>query len=172
MTNATECRGRFPWRVILAGIVLPVLLVATGLLLVAPSGAETVPPPAAATYVGAGTCASCHAAETRAWEGSHHALAMQHADESTVLGDFDDATFEKDGVTTTFFRKDDDFVVRTDGPDGSLQDFKVLFTFGVTPLQQYLVALPGNRLQALTTAWDTRPAEDGGQRWFHLYPTR
>jgi len=170
VNDATERRGRFPWRVILAGTLLPVLLVAAGLLFAPPSGAETPAAPAAATYVGAGTCATCHATETRLWEGSHHDLAMQHAEETTVLGDFDDASFEKDGVTTTFFRRDGDFFVRTDGTDGSLQDFKVLFTFGVSPLQQYLVALPGNRLQALTTAWDTRPAEDGGQRWFHLYP--
>ena len=42
--------------------------------------------------------------------------------------------------------------------------------FGVTPLQQYLVALPGGRYQALGIAWDSRPKRDGGQRWFHLYP--
>lgn len=170
MNDATGYSRRLPWRVILAGILVPVLLVIGGLLLAPDSEAETPPALAGATYVGAGTCASCHAAETALWEGSHHDLAMQHADANTVLGDFDDATFEKDGVTTTFFRRDGDFIVRTDGPDGSLEDFEVLFTFGVTPLQQYLVALPGGRLQALTTAWDTRPAEDGGQRWFHLYP--
>jgi tetratricopeptide (TPR) repeat protein len=170
VNDATGYSRRLPWRMILAGTLVPVLMVVAGLLLAPGSGAETAPTLAGATYVGAGTCASCHATETALWESSHHDLAMQHADENTVLGDFDDASFEKDGVTTTFFRKDGDFVVRTDGPDGSLEDFEVLFTFGVTPLQQYLVALPGGRLQALTTAWDTRPAEDGGQRWFHLYP--
>src|SRR5262249_40003548 len=45
----------------------------------------------------------------------------------------------------------------------------IQYTFGLTPLQQYLVALPGGRLQALATAWDARPQEAGGQRWFHLY---
>jgi hypothetical protein len=38
------------------------------------------------------------------------------------------------------------------------------------PLQQYLVEFPGGRLQALSLAWDTRPQEAGGQRWFYLYP--
>ena len=46
----------------------------------------------------------------------------------------------------------------------------MLYTFGISPLQQYLIAMPGGRLQALSIAWDTRPKEQGGQRWFHLYP--
>jgi tetratricopeptide (TPR) repeat protein len=62
-------------------------------------------------------------------------------------------------------------VVRTDGPDGKLADFDVKYTFGVYPLQQYLIDFPDGRLQALSIAWDVRPKKDGGQRWFHLYPT-
>ena len=60
--------------------------------------------------------------------------------------------------------------MRTDGPDGKLADFEIRYTFGVEPLQQYLIELPGGRLQALGIAWDARPKKDGGQRWFHLYP--
>jgi len=95
---------------------------------------------------------------------------MQHADEQTVLGDFGDRHFEFDGVRSTFTRRDGRFIVHTDGPDGRLADFEVKYTFGVEPLQQYLVELPGGRLQALNVAWDARPAEAGGQRWFRLYP--
>ena len=47
---------------------------------------------------------------------------------------------------------------------------RIKYTFGVSPLQQYLVEFPDGRLQALPIAWDTRPMEQGGQRWFHLYP--
>ena len=61
-------------------------------------------------------------------------------------------------------------MVRTDGPDGKLADFEVKYTFGVTPLQQYLIEFPGGRLQSLGVAWDTRHEAEGGQRWFHLYP--
>jgi tetratricopeptide (TPR) repeat protein len=95
---------------------------------------------------------------------------MDVADEETVLGDFDDATFTHYGVTSTFFRRDGKFFVRTDGPDGELQDYEIIHTFGVRPLQQYLIEFPGGRLQALSLCWDSRPAEEGGQRWFHLYP--
>ncbi len=61
-------------------------------------------------------------------------------------------------------------MVETDGPDGSMQTFEVKYTFGLEPLQQYLIEFPDGRLQALSIAWDTRPKEQGGQRWFHLYP--
>src|SRR5580765_3140887 len=43
-------------------------------------------------------------------------------------------------------------------------------TFGVYPLQQYLIEFPDGRIQALSIAWDARPKAEGGQRWFHLYP--
>jgi predicted CXXCH cytochrome family protein len=125
---------------------------------------------ATATYVGGQACGTCHPRETERWQGSDHARAMQPANHTTVLGDFDHATFEKDGVTSTFFRRDGDYFVRTDGPDGQLQEYKIAYTFGVDPLQQYLVAFPNGRYQALSIAWDTRPAIEGGQRWFHLYP--
>src|SRR6516165_2968069 len=123
-----------------------------------------------ATFVGAQACAGCHTAPFDAWKGSHHALAMQKATETTVLGDFADTKLEHFGVATTFFRDGDRFMVRADGPDGSLHDYPIAYTFGVYPLQQYLIAFPGGRLQALGIAWDSRPKEQGGQRWFELYP--
>ncbi len=123
-----------------------------------------------ASYVGRQTCAGCHAEQARLWQGSHHDLAMQEANEGTVLGDFLGAEFRKDGVVSRFFRQDGRYLVRTDGPDGGLADFEIKYTFGFTPLQQYLVELPGGRLQALSIAWDSRPKEQDGQRWFHLYP--
>jgi tetratricopeptide (TPR) repeat protein len=122
------------------------------------------------TYVGEQRCASCHAEEAAAWSHSHHALAMQPANDSTVLGDFKDAQFRKDDVTSSFYKKDNQFYVRTDGPDGRLQDYAIPYTFGVYPLQQYLVPFPNGRLQCLGITWDSRPRDDGGQRWFHLYP--
>lgn len=121
-------------------------------------------------YVGAQRCAECHATEYRHWQDSQHAKAMQPATEQTVLGDFNDASFTYAGITSTFFRRDGKFMVRTDGPDGSLQDYEIAYTFGVYPLQQYLIGFPDGRYQVLGIAWDSRPKEQGGQRWFHLYP--
>ena len=96
--------------------------------------------------------------------------AMDHATDKSVLGDFSDATFDYYGVKSRFFRKDGKFFVETDGPDGKLAVFEVKYTFGIDPLQQYLVEFPDGRLQALSLAWDSRPKGQGGQHWFHLYP--
>ncbi|WP_407181552.1 cytochrome c3 family protein [Bradyrhizobium sp. STM 3562] len=95
---------------------------------------------------------------------------MQHASATTVLGDFDNANFDYYGIQSRFFKKDDKFFVETDGPDGKLATFEVKYTFGIDPLQQYLIEFPDGRIQALSIAWDSRPKDRGGQRWFHLYP--
>src|SRR4029434_1598389 len=98
-----------------------------------------------------------------------HARAMQVASETTVLGDFADRRFAYGAVTSTFFRREGRFMVRTDGPDGKLTDFEIKYTFGVRPLQQYLVELPGGRLQALSLAWDSRARDASGQRRLHRH---
>ena len=168
---------------LIAGVLAAVLLIAVATYLgyarqgespPAPSPvavpAATVAPLPAPEFVGRAACAGCHTEQDKLWQGSHHDLAMQEANEATVLGNFADAAFKKDGVESRFFRRDGRFWVNTDGPDGKLADFEIKYTFGFTPLQQYLVELPGGRLQALSIAWDSRPRERGGQRWFHLYP--
>jgi predicted CXXCH cytochrome family protein len=133
-------------------------------------------PPAApaelepARYVGGQVCAACHETEAALWRGSHHDLAMQAADEAAVRGNFESAELVHAGVVSTFSRGASGFVVRTDDGGGALADLPVSHTFGVEPLQQYLVPYPGGRYQALGLAWDTRPADEGGGRWFHLYP--
>jgi Tfp pilus assembly protein PilF len=124
----------------------------------------------APAYVGAQACMSCHAGEYEAWKSSDHALAMQHANAETVLGDFGNAKVTYNGIASTFFQRDGKFFVNTDGPDGKLYDYEIKYTFGIRPLQQYLIEMPDLRLQALSIAWDSRPKDQGGQRWFHLYP--
>lgn len=123
-----------------------------------------------ARFVGGDVCAGCHETEAALWRGSQHKHAMDHATETSVLGNFDNASFEYYGVSSRFFRRDGKFLVETDGGDGKLAIFEVKYAFGVDPLQQYLVAFPDGRLQALPLAWDSRPKERGGQHWFHLYP--
>jgi tetratricopeptide (TPR) repeat protein len=64
-----------------------------------------------------------------------------------------------------FFRRNGAFLVETQGPGGEPGEFEIAYTFGVEPLQQYLVPFAGGRLQALTIAWDTQR-----RAWFNLYP--
>ena len=121
-------------------------------------------------FVGSNKCQSCHESQFRDWQTSHHQAAMQIATEDTVLGDFSNATFDYFSTRTEFLSIDGEYIVRTENASGELQDFEVTHTFGVEPLQQYLVEFPSGRKQALPFLWDTTPASEGGQRWFHLYP--
>lgn len=131
--------------------------------------------PAAARF-GSGeqdTCVSCHPGVVQAWRGSDHARAMQHASIVTVLGNFDNVTLTHSGEQMLLTQNGNTFHAATsnDAAPGATQSFKVLYTFGVTPLQQYLVETENGKLQALPWAWDARATSQGGQRWFHLYDT-
>src|SRR5262245_27793272 len=143
-------------------VVLSLVVLAGAGWLAATWWLRPAPAPAAAIYVGRQVCAECHRRQAETWRGSDHDLAMQPADRGTVLGDFGAAS-------STFFWRDDKPFVRTEGPTGQIGEFEVAYTFGVRPLQQYLMPLSGGRYQALNLAWDTRPRTDGGQRWFDLY---
>jgi predicted CXXCH cytochrome family protein len=157
--------GRQPGQVL--GLVLGVVL------LISTSGCEkstvSTTDEAPATFMGSSACADCHAEQHRLWSDSHHAMAMAEASPTTVLGDFSDARFSLHGFETGFSTGEDRFVVTTEGEAG-VDSFPVRYIFGVEPLQQYLLGLPGGRLQALAIAWDTRDVASGGQRWFHLNP--
>lgn len=95
---------------------------------------------------------------------------MQPALGDTVLGKFNGSTVRDGRLSATFLRRGTEFIVRTAGPGGAVHDYRIAFTFGVYPLQQYLVPTRGGRLQALGVAWDSRPKSAGGQRWFFLFP--
>jgi predicted CXXCH cytochrome family protein len=160
-------------RIWIGAVAAAVVVAAVGLayeLSKGSSGAASVAETPAA-FVGTETCAGCHRAEAEGWRSSQHAQAMDHTTDKTVLGDFNNTSFDYYGVHSRFFRRGGKFLVDTDGPDGKLATFEVKYTFGVDPLQQYLIEFPDGRLQALSIAWDTRAKEQGGQRWFHLYPS-
>jgi tetratricopeptide (TPR) repeat protein len=116
------------------------------------------------TYVGDKSCQSCHQKEYNLYLTSDHYRAMMPATDTTVLGDFNNKQFTADGVTSRFFKKEGKFFIHTQGSDGRYDDFEVLYTFGFKPLQQYLVAFPGGRLQATRVSWDVEK-----KRWFHQY---
>ncbi|MFY0652061.1 MAG: tetratricopeptide repeat protein [Cyclobacteriaceae bacterium] len=116
------------------------------------------------SFVGEQRCVECHQDQYHDWEGSHHAFSMQPASSSNVQGNFDNAIFEKDGITYKFIKRDEKFWVNTKGEDNQYKDFEIQYIFGTYPLQQYLVELSRGRMQALETAWDCKK-----KKWFHLY---
>lgn len=128
------------------------------------------PAPKPATFVGSESCGTCHPEQLARWRTSHHARAMEPASETTVLGDFADSALTHSGINAHVFRHDRRFAFSAEGADGALHDFEIAYTFGVDPLQQYLVPFPGGRMQATSFAWDTRRKAEGGQRWFDLHP--
>ncbi len=116
-------------------------------------------------FIGSETCKSCHQQEFSEWQNSHHDLAMQLADSTTVLGDFNNTVFKSKGINYRFFKKAGKYYVNTEGEGGEYQDYKIANTFGVTPLQQYLIDFPNGKKQCLLVAWDAKK-----EKWYDLQP--
>lgn len=94
---------------------------------------------------------------------------MRVANSESVLGDFDDVSIPYFDTSARFSVRNGRYFADVQDSTGEQKEFEVTHTFGVSPLQQYLVEVPGGRKQALQFAWDTRASEVGGQRWYHLY---
>ncbi len=135
-----------------------------------------------AKYVGSDGCIRCHQDQAEKFNGSHHDHAMQPADDSTVLGDFNDATLVHHGVKSRMYGDGKKFMIHTEGPDGVMTDFQIHYVFGLEPLQQYMVEIPTPdqttsenkapqrdgelpRVQVLRISWDTEK-----KTWFYLPP--
>jgi tetratricopeptide (TPR) repeat protein len=106
-------------------------------------------------FIGSTSCITCHQEEYKAWNNSHHDQAMKIADSTTILANFNNTTFSNHNIKSTFFKKDGTYYVNLEGSNGEFQDYKIVYTFGVSPLQQYIIEFPNGALQCLQTAWDT-----------------
>lgn len=135
-----------------------------------------------ASLIGRDSCADCHQPQVDSFQGSHHDRAMEIATDESVLADFNNQTLEHFGVTSTMFRDAERFMINTEGPDGQMHDYEVKYTFGVEPLQQYMVEIQSptsiltgttgadteneiGRVQVLRVSWDTAQ-----KKWFYLSP--
>ncbi|MCF2949836.1 hypothetical protein L0668_17085 [Paraglaciecola aquimarina] len=114
-------------------------------------------------------CVSCHQQAVSDWQTSDHAKAMDIATSYSVLGDFSGTTATHHSQTAKFYKKGQDFhITFTEG--GKTTDYKVTYTFGHYPLQQYLIETDTKRYQVFPFAWDSRPKEQDGQNWYPIYP--
>lgn len=114
-------------------------------------------------YVGSEQCAACHPKRFNDWQKSHHARAMLPATETSVRADFNNRKISHQHLTAHFTLRGEHYFVQTQGVNGQLEKYQVKYTFGYSPLQQYLVEFPGGRLQVLPWAWDTQR-----QSWYYL----
>ncbi len=118
-------------------------------------------------YVGQQACYSCHQQEYNDWKGSHHDWAMAEVSTETVLGNFQDVEVTIDGVQYHFTNVDSQYFAKVVEFDGSEQLYEIEYTFGVSPLQQYITRLDQGRHQVLRATWDS----DKGL-WYHQYEGR
>ncbi|WP_419175382.1 tetratricopeptide repeat protein [Desulfosediminicola sp.] len=118
-------------------------------------------------FVGTRTCGECHLEQHRKWQGSDHDKAMAPATPETVLGDFADTVFTDPytGKKSRFFRRDNNYFIETEDVADQKGVYQVAYTFGHYPLQQYLIPMPGGRMQCYNIAWDVDQ-----KRWYRLPP--
>ncbi len=114
-------------------------------------------------FTGGKACIECHQKEYRLWKGSDHERAMAVASDTSVVGDFNNAEFTFQGKTSRFYKKAGKFYVYTEGVGGNMQEYQVSHTFGIRPLQQYLIPFENGKYQCLPIAWNTIT-----KRWFHM----
>ena len=164
--NQTRANNKKCWeRIALAAAI--VILLSPVLYWLKAQTVDPLPAPVPVAFVGSEKCKKCHETAYNKWNGSHHDLAMDVANDTTVLGDFNDVSYTDpyNNVTSRFYRKVGKYFVQTEGPDGQPGDFEITHTFGFYPLQQYLVPFPDGRLQCLNIAWDIEK-----KTWYRLPP--
>ena len=116
-----------------------------------------------AEFTGGKACIECHQKEYRLWKGSDHDSAMAVASDTSVAGDFNNAEFTFNGKTSKFYKRDGKFYVFTEGMGGIMKEHLITHTFGIRPLQQYLIPFDNGKYQCLPIAWNTIT-----RKWFHM----
>lgn len=165
-------RALYPRLTIPVSFLIPMMVLFCNCKGTGPDDQSANQPPTeehAAQYVGRESCRECHQMQYNLYQGSDHDMAMDTATAETVLGDFNNVIFNHLGIASRFYMQDGKYMVHTEGPEGVMADYQISYVFGIRPLQQYLIAFPEGRFQCLPICWDTRPASEGGQRWFHIY---
>ena len=89
---------------------------------------------------------------------------MELPSEKSVRGDFSGVSFVADGDSSYFYQTPSGYSVNYTDISGQTDSLQIAYTFGWTPLQQYLVKTERGRYQTLRASWD---AEKG--QWFNQY---
>ena len=113
-------------------------------------------------YVGSNACEECHQDRHDTWHVTFHRTMTQDATDQSVVADFDNRTFEYEGVMSRFTKEGGTFFVETLGPSGQREKLQVVRTVGSRRIQQYVIKT-GDRHLRIPLAWNIEE-----KRWFHL----
>ena len=100
-------------------------------------------------FTGVDRCAACHTDKYAEWRRSLHSVAMTVPSDSTVVGDFGNASHVYGGIRSRMFRKGDAYYMATEGADGKVGDYRIAYAIGKRQHQAYLTAFPNGRWQVL-----------------------
>ncbi len=116
-------------------------------------------------------CIDCHNDQVSKWMSSHHHRSMSQATKENVLADFSAQSLRFNDTTYDLsFSEETGFHITVTDSEKPKTVYSIKYTFGFSPLQQYLVETDNGKMQVLQIAWDSREKEDGGQKWFHILP--
>lgn len=113
-------------------------------------------------YAQSTTCVNCHPVRYETWRRTYHRTMTQLAGPEAVVGDFGDASYTYQGITSRFFRRGDDFFIETLNTQGEMETFPVVMTVGSRRFQQYVTQIGSERYR-LPWAWHIEE-----ERWIHL----
>ena len=113
-------------------------------------------------YAQSTTCVTCHPGQYETWHNTYHRTMTQRAGPESVVGDFDDAHYTYQGVTSRFWREDGRYYIETLAQTGEMESFEVVMTVGSRRIQQYITKMADRHIR-LPLAWNI---EEG--RWLHL----
>lgn len=116
---------------------------------------------AAVPYAQSTTCITCHPGRYETWHNTFHRTMTQQASAAAVVGDFNNASYTYDGITSTFTNKDGRYFMQTLAFD-QIETYEIAMTIGSRRFQQYVTQI-GDRHFRLPLAWHI---EEG--RWIHL----
>ena len=100
-------------------------------------------------FTGVERCAACHTDKYAEWRQSLHSAAMSVPSDSTIVGDFGNASHVYGGVRSRMFRKGDAYYMETEGADGKVGAYRVDYAIGRRQHQAYLTAFSNGRWQVL-----------------------
>lgn len=118
---------------------------------------------------GQAECVSCHTDSHQQWKLSDHAKAMAIATDTSVVADFNQAKIDYFTQTVEFFKQSGKFKAKISEGGETKKVYTLAYTFGFYPLQQFLVEGEQGKKQVFPFTWDSRPKEEGGQKWYHLH---